>query len=90
MLKCAKLKIFGRVQGVFFRDHTQEKANELKLAGWVKNMPDGTVEALVEGEEAAVKHMIAWCNQGSPGSKVEKVEVEWVEPSNCESFEVKF
>jgi acylphosphatase len=90
MLKCAKLKIFGRVQGVFFRDFTQEKANDLGVRGWVRNAPDGTVEAIIEGNQPALDSMIAWCHKGSPSSQVEKVEVEWVEPEGSEGFEVRY
>ncbi len=90
MSKCAKLKIFGRVQGVFFRDHTQEKAKELGVVGWVRNMPDGTVEALIEGSADAIEQMIAWCHQGPSSAQVEKVEVEWMDAEGCEGFEVRF
>lgn len=91
MLKCAKLKIFGRVQGVFFRDYTQEKATELGLHGWVKNMPDGTVEALIQGAEPEIEKMIAWFHEGSPSSQVEKVDITWLEPADlAESFEISY
>ncbi|MFC1599650.1 acylphosphatase [Patescibacteria group bacterium] len=90
MSKCAKLKIIGLVQGVFFRDYAQEKASELKVAGWVRNASDGTVEAMLEGSSDSVDQMIAWCHQGSPGSQVEKVEIEWVAPEGCEGFEVRY
>ncbi len=89
MSKCAKLKIFGHVQGVFFRDFTEEKAKELSLTGWVRNMPDGTVEALIEGPQDLIEKMIAYCNQGPSSAQVDKVEVEWVEPEGCEGFEVR-
>lgn len=90
MSKCAKLKIFGHVQGVFFRDFTEEKAKELSLTGWVRNMPDGTVEALIEGSVAEVEQLIAYCHKGPSSSQVDKVEVEWVEPEGCEGFEVRY
>lgn len=90
MLKSAKLKIFGRVQGVFFRDHTEQKANELGVSGWVCNAPDGTVEAIIEGDQAMLDEMIKWCHEGSPSSQVEKVEVEWIEPEGGEGFEVRY
>ena len=75
MLVLAKLKIHGRVQGVFFRQSTREKACQLGLSGWVKNMPDGTVEALAAGPEPVVQELIAWCEQGPPYARVEKVDV---------------
>ena len=75
MLVLAKLKIHGRVQGVFFRQSTREKARQLGLSGWVKNMPDGTVEALATGPEPVVQELIAWCEHGPPYASVEKVDV---------------
>jgi len=90
MLKCAKLKIFGRVQGVFFRDHTQEKAQQLSVCGWVRNASDGTVEAQIEGSQDSCDTMIAWFHEGSPSAQVEKVQVEWIEPEGCEGFEVRY
>lgn len=70
-----RLFISGRVQGVYFRAHTREKAIGLGLKGWVRNLPDGRVEALIEGSEEAVKTMIEWCKTGEPPSRVEQVEV---------------
>jgi acylphosphatase len=65
--------ISGRVQGVFFRASTGEKADELGLTGWVRNARDGDVEAVFEGEEGAVDEMLAWCHRGPPLAKVMKV-----------------
>ena len=90
MLKCAKLKIFGRVQGVFFRDFTEEKAAEFVIVGWVKNMPDGTVEAIIQGEEDNINKMIACCHEGPSSAQVEEIKVEWMESSLCDSFEVRY
>jgi len=67
--------ISGRVQGVFFRAHTRDEAKRLGLTGWVRNMPDGRVDAVLEGDEGAVDAMISWCREGSPYSMVEDVEV---------------
>ncbi len=67
--------ISGRVQGVFFRAYTQEEARRLGLRGWVRNLPDGRVEAIFEGEEKAIEEMIRWCHKGSPGARVTGVEV---------------
>lgn len=72
----AKLKIHGRVQCVFYRQSTREKARELGLSGWVRNMPDGTVEALATGPENVVKELIAWCEQGPAYARVDKVDVQ--------------
>lgn len=76
MAKQAILKIHGKVQGVFYRVYTQEKAEKLELTGWVKNMPDGTVEVCLQGKEDAINKMIEWCREGSPSSKVEDIKIE--------------
>lgn len=74
-MKRVRVLISGRVQGVFFRAYTKEEAQRLGLKGWVRNLPDGRVEALFEGESRAVDEMIKWCHRGSPASVVTKVEV---------------
>ncbi len=73
----ASLKIFGRVQGVFYRVRAQEKAQELSLTGWIKNIADGTVECLVEGNKKDLEKFIAWCYEGSKSAQVDKVEIKW-------------
>jgi len=70
-----RVLISGMVQGVFFRDSTQSKARELGLFGWVKNTPNGTVEAVFEGESDRVEDMIKWTQQGPPGANVSNVKV---------------
>jgi len=72
----AHIYVSGLVQGVFFRANARRRALELGVAGWVRNLPDGRVELMVEGEEKAVQSMVAWCRRGPPGSRVEDVEVE--------------
>lgn len=76
------LFISGRVQGVFFRTHTHKKAIQLKLTGWVRNSPDGRVEAYAEGEEDILEQFVEWCHQGPPAAQVENVEVKWGEGEN--------
>ena len=73
----AKLKICGRVQGVFYRQATCQKATALGLWGWVKNMDDGTVEAEVAGPTQHIDELIAWCWQGPPASHVKDFQVTW-------------
>ena len=75
-----RLVIHGRVQGVFFRAWTVETARSLGLAGWVRNRRDGTVEALVQGEDAAVKRFVVRAGDGPPQASVERVEAHEVEP----------
>lgn len=77
MRKEAHLKIYGIVQGVFYRDFTQEQAAKLSLTGWVRNMADGTVEAVVQGEEESIKKLINWCYEGPSSAKVNDIKVEW-------------
>ncbi len=83
--------ISGRVQGVWFRAHTKDKADELGLTGWVRNLPDGRVEAVFEGDEELIEEMIRWCHVGSPQSKVTHVEVH-EEPfeGKFSSFEIRY
>ena len=69
------LLITGRVQGVFFRTSTQEEAQRHQLTGWVKNLHDGRVEAVLEGEEENVKPMIAWCQNGPPHAVVKDLSI---------------
>jgi acylphosphatase len=72
-MKRMHVYISGRVQGVFFRAATRRAAVDLNLTGWVRNMDDGRVEVVLEGEDADVAKMIAWCKIGSPAAKVEEV-----------------
>ncbi|MEK7126707.1 MAG: acylphosphatase [Patescibacteria group bacterium] len=76
----ALIKISGQVQGVFYRAHAHDEACALNLKGYVKNMPNQTVEALVQGEKNAIEKFTEWCRVGSPSSKVEKVEISWQTP----------
>jgi acylphosphatase len=76
----AHVWVRGRVQGVFFRATTAHLARERQLAGWVRNLPDGRVEAVFEGPPEAVRALVDWCHQGPPGAWVEGVEVRWESP----------
>ena len=69
-----RMIISGRVQGVWFRDSTRGKANELGVYGWVRNRPDGDVEVLAEGSEEKVSQFIAWCHHGPPHARVTQVK----------------
>lgn len=77
----ALIKISGRVQGVFYRAHASEEAHTLNLKGYIRNMSDQTVEALVQGEKTDIEKFIEWCRLGSPSSKVEKTEITWQTPA---------
>lgn len=73
----ARIWVEGLVQGVFYRYSTRQKAQELGLNGWVRNLPDGSVECLVEGEQDRVHELIAWCGVGPPGARVDTVRTQW-------------
>ena len=75
----AHLFVSGRVQGVFFRDHTRRWASSLGITGWVKNLGDGRVEVLAEGERSKVEDLIARLKEGPPFALVEGVDVDWEE-----------
>ena len=79
----------GRVQGVFFRDSTRQRAEAADVAGWVANQPDGTVEAVFEGEPDAVEKLVSWMHEGPRGAEVDRVEVDEEEPEGLSGFEVR-
>jgi acylphosphatase len=77
------------VQGVFFRAETRARAESLGVAGWVRNAPDGSVEAVFEGEVERVESMLDWCRRGPAGAVVEDVEVVREEPADESGFQVR-
>ena len=81
--------VHGRVQGVFFRDTARRMAQSRGLGGWVRNAPDGTVQAVFEGEAEAVDSMVSWCGQGPRGAVVERVEVTDEEPEGLTEFRIR-
>ena len=86
-----RVLISGRVQGVNFRAYTRRAARQTDVYGWVRNLPDGRVEAVFEGDEEKVKSMLAWCQKGSPYGKVDDVVV-LSEPATGEftDFEIRY
>jgi acylphosphatase len=76
-LKQVHMRVFGRVQGVYYRASAQREAKRLGLTGWVKNRKDLTVELMAEGEEAGIKDLIAWAQRGPSAARVDKVDVRW-------------
>ncbi len=83
--------VHGRVQGVAFRYYTQQTAQELQLSGWVRNLPDKTVELWAEGEEDSLKQLATWIERGPSHADVTKVDLTWREPIGEQgSFQVKF
>jgi len=81
--------VSGMVQGVFFRYEARERARTRGLAGWVRNLPDGRVETVLEGPDEAVESMVDWCRRGPRGAEVTDVEVIAEEPEGLEGFEVR-
>jgi acylphosphatase len=79
-MKRLRVLVSGRVQGVWFRESTREEADRLGVAGWVRNLPDGRVEATFEGPVLGVEAMVAWCRRGPPNAGVDRVEEMPEEP----------
>ena len=75
-MKTLHLEIHGRVQGVFFRDSMRYEAQRLGISGWVRNRSDGTVEAAVHGDPAAVDAIVGWAHHGPQHANVERVDIE--------------
>jgi acylphosphatase len=88
MTQAVDVTVTGLVQGVFFRAEAQQEAYRLGVAGWVRNEPDGTVAAHIEGEPGAVEAMVAWCREGPRRARVEGVDVRKAEPSGARGFDV--
>ena len=89
-MKRAHVYIYGKVQGVWFRAHTKEMAIKLNIKGWVRNLADGSVEAVFEGIEEHVDQMIHWCNKGSPRARVSKVDVEYSDSMGLTEFKIYY
>lgn len=88
--KTVHVYVKGKVQGVFFRATTKEQAEKRGIYGWVRNVNDGRVEAVFEGEASAVDDMISWCQKGPPLSHVQEVKTqEMHSPLNCTEFKIK-
>jgi len=81
--------VSGRVQGVYYRANTRDAARTRNVDGWVRNLDDGRVEAVFEGDEAAVEEMIEWCHTGSPAATVRDVDVTHEEPQGESGFAIR-
>ncbi|WP_262176331.1 acylphosphatase [Haloarcula laminariae] len=88
--KRAHVYVTGRVQGVFFRATTRDTAQERGVDGWVKNLDDGRVEAVFEGDPEAVDAMVDFCYEGSEMASVSTVEVSEEEPEGIDGFEIEY
>jgi len=88
-MRSAQIKVYGLVQGVFFRKYTREKAKELGISGWVRNAVDGTVEIEAEGSSESLDRFITWCHLGPEKAVVNKVTITEQALKNFTSFEIK-
>jgi acylphosphatase len=87
----AHVFISGMVQGIFFRSETRNEAKKHGVSGWVRNLPDGKVEAVFEGEEKSVKGLIEFCRRGPPGARVTDVDIIWENyTGEFRNFEVRY
>jgi acylphosphatase len=86
----AHVFVSGRVQGVYYRATTRDTARDHGVDGWVKNLADGRVEAVFEGERTAVESVVEWCHDGSPMARVESVDVDYGDPEGERGFEIRY
>ena len=86
----AHVYVSGMVQGVFYRSNTRDAAKRIGIMGWVRNLPDGNVEAVFEGEKEKVEAMIRWCRKGPSAARVDGVGVEWETPEEEDDFVVRY
>ena len=86
----AHVFVSGTVQGVYYRATTRDTARDVGVDGWVKNLDDGRVEAVFEGDEADVEEMIEFCHEGSPAADVDDVDVEYEDPAGLDGFEIRY
>ncbi|MEE9190250.1 MAG: acylphosphatase [Candidatus Neomarinimicrobiota bacterium] len=90
-LACIRVIASGRVQGVWYRKFCFDRANKLNLEGWVKNMPDGSVQLVAQGSRDKLDILISKLNEGPPFSKVENLDVIWLPAdNNLESFKILY
>ena len=87
----AHVIVHGRVQGVYFRYETQKSALQSGVVGWVRNLPDGTVEAVLEGPKANVDTTLNWCRKGPPAARVDQLDVAWLPAEgDYHRFEIRY
>lgn len=89
-MKCVHLIVSGRVQGVFFRENTRRKAIELGLKGYVKNLPDGNVEIVAEGNENKINEFIEFIKKGPGIARIQGIKIMHKEPENFKGFEIRY
>lgn len=87
-MRRVRVLVSGRVQGVFFRASCAERAAELDLSGWIRNVPDGDVEAVFEGTDSAVERIVRWCRDGPPLARVDRIDVVDEAPTGGSGFRI--
>ena len=85
----AHVYVSGKVQGVYYRANTRDEALERGVAGWVRNLEDGRVEAVFEGPADEVEAMVEWCHEGSPRARVDDVSIEYGDPDGLDGFSIR-
>ncbi len=85
-----RVKFYGRVQGVYFRRRTQQAAYDIGVCGWVKNLPDGTVEAELSGEEEKVDRLVVYCMKEMPVARVDRIETSDLDYKDHSGFEIRY
>jgi acylphosphatase len=85
----AHVTVAGMVQGVSFRVATRDRARSRGVSGWVRNRPDGGVEAVFEGSQEAVDLLVEWCRRGPPGASVTSIRVEWEPVEGLQGFPIR-
>ncbi len=88
--KCMRYQVVGKVQGVWFRDSTVKQANLIGVTGWVRNVPDGSVEVVASGDEHALEMLYQWLQKGPTLAKVESVEYEQIEREPFTDFSIRY
>ena len=88
-MKCVKIIVTGNVQGVFFRSNTKRKADELEITGYAKNLKDGTVEVMAQGDDSKVKQLIDFLTSSPRPSKVKNLKINYYEPGHYRGFEIR-
>jgi len=90
-MKAIRIKVEGRVQGVWFRASTRDEADRLRLDGWVKNTPDGAVEIHAQGDPGCLDNLLIWCHHGPSGARVDRVDSSNAEPINdISGFSIRY
>lgn len=90
-MKRMRIRVGGRVQGVFYRANTEKEAKSLELTGFVRNLSDGGVEITAEGDKESLEKLALWCQKGPPSAKVDEFDLSWEEPTGeFSDFKIRY